>query len=144
MTFRVLPGDSDTGSNFDWQALLHPGRAFAHPTDVARDRDLTLNEKRALLAAWASDACAAASAPQLRTGPFGSAATYDEIMEALRLLDAKASNLPRPQPHYRQVLTQKRGEPRLARARLKPVMAMRSNYASGLPKMPEPEPPAAA
>jgi hypothetical protein len=144
MTFRIVPGDNDAASNFDWQALLHPDRAFAHPGDVVHDPDLTLNEKRALLAAWASDACAAASAPHLRTAPFGSAATYDEIMDALRLLDRSAAHLPRPQPHYRQVLTQKRGEPRLARARLKPVMAMRSNYASGLPKMPEPEPPAAA
>jgi hypothetical protein len=43
---------------FDLDTLLHPARAFNHPMDVVRDADLTLNEKRALLASWASDACA--------------------------------------------------------------------------------------
>ena len=41
---------------FDLDALLHPAQAFAHPIDVVRDNDLTLNEKRAILASWASDA----------------------------------------------------------------------------------------
>ena len=35
--------------------LLHPARAFAHPCDVVNDPDLSLNEKRAILASWASD-----------------------------------------------------------------------------------------
>ena len=39
-------------------ALLHPAQAFSHPSDVVNDPDLTLNEKRAILASWASDACA--------------------------------------------------------------------------------------
>ncbi|HET7383471.1 MAG TPA: hypothetical protein VFJ59_12925, partial [Pseudolabrys sp.] len=51
---------------FDLDALLHPARAFAHPMDVVRDPDLTLNEKRAILASWASDACAVEAAPELR------------------------------------------------------------------------------
>ena len=29
---------------FDLDTLLHPARAFAHPMDVVRDPDLTLNE----------------------------------------------------------------------------------------------------
>jgi hypothetical protein len=41
--------------DFDLDALLHPASAFAHPMDVVRDPDLTLNEKRAVLASWASD-----------------------------------------------------------------------------------------
>jgi len=48
---------------FDLNALLHPAQAFAHPSDVVNDPDLTLNEKRAILASWASDACAVESAP---------------------------------------------------------------------------------
>jgi len=48
---------------FDLDALLHPANAFAHPMDVVRDEDLTLNEKRAILASWASDACAIEAAP---------------------------------------------------------------------------------
>ena len=49
-----LPGE---GADFD--DLLHPARAFARPSDVVDDPDLTLNEKRAILASWASDSCAA-------------------------------------------------------------------------------------
>ena len=50
-------------SAFDLDALLHPAGAFAHPMDVVRDRDLTVSEKRAVLASWASDACAVEVAP---------------------------------------------------------------------------------
>jgi hypothetical protein len=52
--------DYSTHSNedsFDFDSLLHPAQAFAHPNDVVNDPDLTLNEKRAILASWASDAC---------------------------------------------------------------------------------------
>src|SRR3982074_778488 len=73
----------------DLDALLHPAQAFAHPLDVVRDRDLTFNEKRALLASWASDACAIEAAPALRKGPAGRLVQFDEIMDALRTLDKK-------------------------------------------------------
>jgi hypothetical protein len=36
---------------------------------VVNDPDLTLNEKRAILASWASDACAIEAAPGLRRVP---------------------------------------------------------------------------
>lgn len=49
---------------FDLDSLLHPARAFAHPMDVIRDSDLTLNEKRAILASRASDACAVEGCPR--------------------------------------------------------------------------------
>src|ERR1044072_6889404 len=45
---------------------LHPAQAFGHPSDVVSDPDLTLDEKRAILASWASDACAVDTAPALR------------------------------------------------------------------------------
>ena len=45
----------------DLDDLLHPAQAFAHPRDVVADADLTVNEKRAVLASWASEACAEAS-----------------------------------------------------------------------------------
>ena len=41
----------------DLLALLRPAGAFAYPRQVVQDPDLTLNEKRAILASWASDAC---------------------------------------------------------------------------------------
>jgi len=75
----------------DLDALLHPARAFAHPRDVIADPDLTLNEKRAILASWASDACAVEAAPALRHAPGSKRpVSVDAILEALRDLD-KAS-----------------------------------------------------
>jgi len=40
--------------SFDLDDMLHPAQAFSHPADVVNDPDLTLNEKRAILASWAS------------------------------------------------------------------------------------------
>lgn len=80
-----------TDSKLDIDALLHPANAFSHPIDVVRDRDLTLNEKRALLAAWASDACALEAAPELRINGAGNVVRFDDIMDALRLLDREAA-----------------------------------------------------
>ena len=54
---------------FDLNDLLHPAQAFSHPADVVNDPDLTLNEKRAILASWASNACAVESVPELRRAP---------------------------------------------------------------------------
>jgi hypothetical protein len=83
-------------TRFDLDALLHPGGAFGHPMEVVRDGDLTLNEKRAILASWASDACAVEAAPGLRATPSGKTVRWDDIMDALRLLDAQAADAPRP------------------------------------------------
>lgn len=82
---------TDAESKLDIDALLHPANAFSHPIDVVRDRDLTLNEKRALLAAWASDACAIEAAPELRINGAGNVVRFDDIMDALRLLDREAA-----------------------------------------------------
>ena len=84
------------------EALLHPAGAFSHPSDVVRDTDLTLNEKRAILASWASDACAVESAPALRAWTVGSAVvTFDDVMDALRAVDEVHHGKP---PHYRRVI----------------------------------------
>jgi len=81
----------DTTGLADLDALLHPAQAFDHPDDVANDPDLSLNEKRAILASWASDACAVEAAPALRCAPGGKrAVTFDEVMDALRKLDQEA------------------------------------------------------
>jgi hypothetical protein len=76
---------------FDLDGLLHPAHAFGHPSEVVNDPDLTLNEKRAILASWASDACAVEAAPELRSAPRGSTVRFDDIMEALRTLDKQAN-----------------------------------------------------
>ena len=72
---------------FDLDELLHPAAAFEHPSEVLHDPDLTVNEKRAILASWASDACALEAAPELRELPRGKVVLFDEIMDALRSLD---------------------------------------------------------
>jgi hypothetical protein len=71
----------------DYDGLVQPSRAFEHPSDVTKDPDLSLNEKRAILAAWASDACAVEAAPALRKSPTGRLVQFDDIMDALRTLD---------------------------------------------------------
>ena len=78
------------GVNFELDELLHPAQAFNHPSEVVDDPDLTLNEKRAILASWASDACAVEAAPALRKGRKAPVA-FDDIMEALRSLDKQAN-----------------------------------------------------
>lgn len=51
------------------EGLVHPWQLFDHPSEVVNDPDLSLNEKRAILAAWASDSCAVEAAPALRKSP---------------------------------------------------------------------------
>jgi|SRR5579871_6707192 len=93
---------SDDG--FDLDSLLHPAQAFEHPSHVVNDPDLTLNEKRAILAAWASDSCAIEAAPALRYAPGGKQAVqFDDVMEALRTLDKQAQQSDTA-ARYRRVL----------------------------------------
>jgi hypothetical protein len=99
---------SEASDRSDLDTLLHPGHAFAHPMDVVRDPDLTLNEKRALLASWASEACAVEAAPDLRLNASGRAVPWDDIMDALRTLD-REDVFGKPLPHYKRVLREKRG-----------------------------------
>ena len=75
---------------FDVDGLVHPSQVFERPSDVVNDPDLSLNEKRAILASWASDACAIEAAPALRKAPTGRVVEFDEIMDALRTLDRQA------------------------------------------------------
>src|SRR3982750_1312686 len=84
---------------FDINALLHPGTVFDHPRDVVSDPSLSLAEKRAILASWASDASAIASCPALRA-PAGLKApvSIDEILEALCELDGGPRNPPGGKP----------------------------------------------
>ena len=74
---------------FNLDELLHPAQAFERPSGVVHDPDLTLNEKRAILASWASDACAVEAAPALRAALRGEPVYFDEIMDALRTLDGQ-------------------------------------------------------
>ena len=63
------PNFSLPETDVELDILLHPAQAFEHPSEVLRDPDLTLNEKRAILASWASDACAVEAVPAMRCAP---------------------------------------------------------------------------
>jgi hypothetical protein len=79
---------------FELDYLLHPAGAFRTPMDVVADPDLTLQEKRAILASWASDACAVEAAPDLRRPPSAPIVRFDDIMDALKRLDGEAAEKP--------------------------------------------------
>jgi len=66
---------------------------YVHPNEVLHDGRLSLTERRALLCAWASDACAVDSRPGFRwlpgtPGPI----LVDHIVAALRSLDDLAGS----------------------------------------------------
>ena len=95
----MRPTTANDDNVFDFNSLLHPGTIFEHPMDVVAEPRLTISEKRAILASWASDASAIASWPALRA-PEGLKApvTIDEILEALCTLDGGPRNPPGGKP----------------------------------------------
>ena len=76
---------------FELDYLLHPAGAFQTPMDVVNDPDMTVQEKRAILASWASDACAVEAAPDLRLPTPGALVRFDDVMDALKRLDGEAT-----------------------------------------------------
>jgi hypothetical protein len=106
LTTDGFPGLSGDDA-FDLNDLLHPAQAFSHPSDVVNDPDLTLNEKRAILASWASDACAIDSEPALRYAPNGGRSIgFDEVMDALSALEKAAAGT--ESDRYRRVVRRRR------------------------------------
>jgi hypothetical protein len=74
---------------YDLNAILHPGSVYDHPRYVLADKELTLAEKRSILASWASDAAAVTSCPSLRAIPGRrQPVLIDDILEALSELDS--------------------------------------------------------
>jgi hypothetical protein len=98
MTQRIEEAtDSPVNERFgaDLDRLLQPANHFSHPLEVVGDQTLSLIEKRAILASWASDACAVDSMPALHQMP-GSPApvAFDAVMDALRSLMAAITSGP--------------------------------------------------
>ena len=85
---------TENRKDFDLDRLLHPAGAFRNPMEVVNDPDMTTQEKRAILASWASDACAVEAAPDLRQPPAAPVVRFDDIMDALKRLDGVAANSP--------------------------------------------------
>lgn len=62
---------------------------LGQPDDVLHNPRLTLQEKRAVLASWASDRHAVPHVPSLRQLPDGSIVKIDDILRALKALDER-------------------------------------------------------
>jgi hypothetical protein len=60
---------------------------FAHPDEVLKDEELSIEDKRALLASWVSDAFSIENSPTLRQLQNGAVVRVDDIVEALKSLD---------------------------------------------------------
>lgn len=82
-----IPQDSDAGRAGD--PLVRTAHSFAHPDQVLDDHELTLADKRAVLASWASDALAVDDQPSLRQLPSGAIVPVEDILAALKSLDLK-------------------------------------------------------
>ena len=74
------PEERNVGHDGMSPALGHPGEVLEHPT-------MSVGEKRALLASWASDARAIPGLPMLRQLDDGSIVKLDAILRALKVLD---------------------------------------------------------
>jgi hypothetical protein len=92
----IIPSIAPETADLSLDRLLFPAGFFSHPDDVVTDAQLDMQEKRAILASWASDACAVESMPALRKPP-GAAfpVTFDAVMDALRRLDDVAHSVER-------------------------------------------------
>ena len=85
---KNIPSIAPETTDLSLDRLLFPARHFSHPDEVVGDRTLDTQEKRAILASWASDACAVESMPALRKPPGAPCpVTFDAVMDALRQLD---------------------------------------------------------
>jgi hypothetical protein len=62
-------------------------RVWVDPNHVVSDPTMTIAEKRALLASWASDARAVPNYPPLRRLDSGAFVTIDAVLDALKRLD---------------------------------------------------------
>lgn len=68
--------------------ILHPNQHFSHPDEVLASDRMTTEEKRAILASWASDLHAVESCPELRHPPgVACSIRYRDILAALKSLD---------------------------------------------------------
>jgi hypothetical protein len=76
---------ADTSTSIIMSRRLAP--ILGHPDDVVRHPQLTVAEKREVLARWASDAHAVEDAPALRQLDDGSVVAVDAILQALKSLD---------------------------------------------------------
>ena len=82
--------ESGTGRAGD--PLVRTAHSFGHPDQVLYDQELTLADKRAVLASWASDALAVEDRPLLRQLPSGAIVSVGDILAALKSVDLKGGD----------------------------------------------------
>jgi hypothetical protein len=80
--------------DLDLDHFLHPARAFRIPMDVVAAQHLTVQEKRAILASWASDACAVEAAYDFGPPPTSPLVRFADVMDALKQLDGVVAETP--------------------------------------------------
>jgi hypothetical protein len=96
----IIPSLVPETSDLALDRLLSPASHFTHPDDVLKDGTLDLQEKRAILSSWASDACAVESVPALRRPPGAEQSiSFDQIMDALCRLDDANRPMPAASGH---------------------------------------------
>jgi hypothetical protein len=83
-SLALRPRRRDQALGAETISFRDPQRVLAHP-------GLGASEKRAILASWASDACAVENLPNWRKLPeTGALVPLDDILDALRALDGGA------------------------------------------------------
>jgi hypothetical protein len=79
---------NETSAGIDLASLLNPAEYFSSPGEVLEAPTLTVQEKRAILANWASDQYAVESVPALRELPGSNTLiALQDILTALKELD---------------------------------------------------------
>jgi hypothetical protein len=85
-------GESSENDYLFWTAAPQSA-VYTHPDEVLSDSHLTFDQKREMLASWASDARAVVDAPTLRQLDSGAVVHVDAVLWALsRLSCGKAAN----------------------------------------------------
>lgn len=70
--------------------------SIQHPDEILAHRAFSTDEKRAILAAWASDERAVLGEPTLRQLPSGAVVRFGDIRQALEALDRRPAWMGRP------------------------------------------------
>ena len=96
--------------------LAGPAQNFHHPSEVLGDSSLTAEERRAILADWASDAHAVEDSPWLRQLENGARVPVSAILDALGRLDGWAP-AEKPRSSHGGLRLGGRHAPRLLRER---------------------------
>src|ERR1700733_4787301 len=85
---RRIDAERKMGVSVSGSLSIGPRRCFSVPYEVLDDPSLNHSEKRAILAEWASDACAVESFPALRRlSGTNFPVTLSSIMDAMAQLD---------------------------------------------------------